>query len=207
MSGITERGLASDMRFPGRSLVVRRLLGWMFCAMSAPFAGCVLPVAPEFQNPPNAPNFYPYVWNTEPVHESTVTLPGVGGPDFPFVAVVGDQNLSDTLYVRWVSDYPPFATNVSKVLSDALDGQGLPIPPSTPQAELRQEIHFPARCDGFAPGMQQHRLVVIVSDRPFLKAGTFSGDLRYNRVAARDNADQSPVTFPIMVGWNVICPP
>ena len=61
---------------------------------------------------------------------------------------------------------------------------------------------------GMRPGPARfYGLVVIVSDRPFLKAGTFDGDLRYNRVATQHNAEQSPVTYPIMAGWNVICPP
>ncbi|MBC8132386.1 MAG: hypothetical protein H7X95_05340 [Deltaproteobacteria bacterium] len=189
--------------------MVSKLLYWtIWATFPSYFAylGCVVPIAPDFQNPPSAPNHYPYFSNTEPIQERTVTIPpGTAGGAFPFVASVGDQNLGDTLYVRWVADYPPFAPNISKVLSDSQDGVGLPIPPSTPPGELRPDIPLQLRCESFAPGMQQHRLVVIVSDRPFLKAGTFSGDLRYNRVETR--ADQSPVTYPIMAGWNVICPP
>lgn len=162
-----------------------------------------MPVAPEFQDPAQAPNFYPYFHNTEPFHERTVTI----GAGYPFVVSVGDQNLGDTLYVRWVSDYPPFLANASKVLSDAPDGLGRPIPPNPPttrQPEVRPPIEFMVQCEGFAPGMSVHRLVIIVSDRPFLKAPTFSGDLRYNRVGTR--ADDLPVTYPIMAGWNVVCP-
>ncbi|MEP6653618.1 MAG: hypothetical protein ABJA82_09685 [Myxococcales bacterium] len=163
-------------------------------------------MAPDFENPPAVPNSYPYVWNTTfPVPESTVTFPTGSGE--PFRVVVGDQNLGDTLYVRWVSDYPPFAINVSKVLSEGANGTGLAIVPTPkPTTELRPDILFSARCESFAPGMQQHRLVVIVADRPFLKAGTFDDGLRYNRVAAQSNPEQSPVTNPTMAGWDVKCP-
>ena len=54
--------------------------------------------------------------------------------------------------------------------------------------------------------MQKHRMVVIVADRPFLKAGTFDDGLRYNRVATQNNREQSPVTNPTMAGWDVKCP-
>lgn len=185
--------------------MARVLLCWTFWSTFVSLAGCVLPVAPDFQNPSAAPNHNPYFSNTDPPNESIVTFPSGSGD--PFRVVVGDQNLGDTLYVRWVSDYPLFASNVSKVLSDGADGTGLAIVP-TPKAptELRPEIRFSARCESFSPGMQQHRLVVIVADRPFLKAETFDVGLRYNRVATQNNTDQSPVTSPIMVGWNVICP-
>ncbi|MEO5768655.1 MAG: hypothetical protein ABIS92_09925 [Polyangia bacterium] len=187
--------------------MARVLLYWTFWSTFVSFAGCVLPVSPDFQNPPAIPNSYPYFWNIFPAAESTVTFPSAGSGE-PFKIQLGDPNLDDTLYVRWISDYPPFAINVSKVLSDGANGTGLAIVP-TPKAptKLRPEIFFPASCESFSPGMQQHRLVVIVADRPFLRAGTFDDGLRYNRVAAQSNTDQSPVTNPIVAGWNVICPP
>lgn len=204
MSRIAAPRSFKSYRFPSLASLVWLLLYWTIWSTFVSFAGCVLPVAPDFENSPPALNYYPYISNTEPFRERTVTFPSAGAGD-PFVVVVGDQNLDDTLYVRWVADYPPYATNVSKPLSEGANGTGLAIVP-TPKAptELRPEIRFSAPCESFSPGMQQHRLVVIVADRPFLKAGTFDGELRYNLVAARNN---TPVTVPTMAGWNVICPP
>lgn len=201
---------STDMREPNCQIfrrpasLVQTLLVWTIWATLAPSIGCIVPVAPEFQDPAQAPNFYPYFHNTEPFQERTVTI----GAGYPFVVSVGDQNLGDTLYVRWVSDYPPFLGNASKVLSDGPNSQGRPIspnPPTTRQPEVRPPIEFMAQCEAFAPSLSPvHRLVVIVADRPFLNAPTFSGDLRYNQVGTR--ADDLPVTYPIMAGWNVVCP-
>jgi hypothetical protein len=203
MSQMAGIGSGNPKSFQDDMKSARILLYWTFWAMFCLLAGCVVPVAPDFQNPPKGLNYYPYLLNSDPVQGSTVTLSG--NQWLSFRVLVGDQNLGDTLYVRWASDYPPFAPSVSKVLVDASDGVGMAIPPPTKQTEIRPEIFYDARCENFAPNMQQHRLVVIVSDRPFVKPASFSGDLRYNLVDTR--ADKSLVTYPIMPGWNVNCPP
>jgi hypothetical protein len=63
------------------------------------------------------------------------------------------------------------------------------------------------RCEIFAMGMEQHRLALVVSDRPFLKVG--SGEFRYSQVETRPGPGNSisPVTYPAMAGWSITCPP
>jgi hypothetical protein len=161
--------------------------------------GCIVPLGPEFENPPAAPNYYPYFSNIDPTPQTVRNLPPVDALEFH--VDVGDQNPEDTLYVRWVSDYPPYTQGVSKILIDGDDGVGKPIPPS--RTEIRPPINFNTRCQEFVPGME-HTLAVIVSDRPFRPASQpFNGDpLRYNLVGTA--AGGAPVTtFVLMTGWTI----
>jgi hypothetical protein len=198
MSELAGEAPGKFLSFQRHETMARLLLKWTIWAIFAPAVACVLPVAPDFQDPLKAPNYYPYFQSTDPIQESIQTPQTLH-------ASVGDQNLGDTLYVRWVSEYPQYVQNLTKVLVDSVDGRGMPYPPApTGQTEIRKSIDYDIDCKLFAPA-QQHRVVVIVSDRPFLMPTTFSGPLRYNLVGPR--ADGSPTTIPIMAGWNIICPP
>lgn len=207
MSEFAGFGIRNSKAFRRLLALVRMLHLWTFWAMLPFVAACVVPVAPDFQTPVKAPNYYPYFSQTAPVQDSTYTVPTAGN-SVRFLASVGDQNLGDTLYVRWVADYPLYVQGISKVLiDDTIASTGLAFPPSTPPMEIRADIPCEFKCTDFAQTTQQHRLVVIVSDRPFVKAPNF-GELRYNQVATRLGPDGSvsPVTNPIMAGWNVVCP-
>jgi hypothetical protein len=70
-----------------------------------------------------------------------------------------DQNVGDTLYVRWLIDYPPYAG------TDPLALQTI-IPPG--QDSIRPPVFFAPNCidNNIAQGLS-HRLLLAVSDRPF----------------------------------------
>ena len=161
---------------------------------------CVVPLAPDFEDPPKEPNFYPYFVDSDPVRESTVSFNAASLP-YPFAVVVGDQNVRDVLYYRWVADYPVFVPNTTRLVQEG------PVPPSSGLAETRTLPVYMVRCESFAMGMEQHRLSLIVSDRPFLKVG--SGELRYSQVATRPGPGNSisPVTYPATAGWSITCLP
>jgi hypothetical protein len=107
-----------------------------------------------------------------------------------FSVVVRDVNPRDRLYVRWASDYPPFEQAASRLQADI----------ETTAGELPVFV-VPANCEKFAKtDSSLHRLVVIVSDRPFEKdpSMTKNPDYPYNVTAAGN--------IPIMAGWMVRCP-
>jgi hypothetical protein len=156
----------------------------MLGVLGALTTGCVLPIGPDFQNPPQAPNYPPSFQLFEPYQETAVSeLPQ------DFYVLLQDPNPLDTLHVRWAIDYPPYIQSRSRLV---VDEQTL-----LPTA-LRQVTYPLENCDNFKPG-SEHKLVVIVSDRPFADIGLFSDTDRYNKTV-----DDSP---PIMAGWPVdACP-
>ena len=117
MSGFLEPRLKNFATF-GRFLAsVQFLLKWTFWSTLLCAGGCVVPVEPHFQDPPQAPNYYPYLSNADPIAQTAVTVQPAPGM-LVFNVQVGDQNLDDTLYVRWVSDYPPYTNGLSKIVVD-----------------------------------------------------------------------------------------
>jgi len=158
------------------------LLYWTIWSTFAFNSGCVLPVSPEFQPTPAAPNYPPAFVRSEPFAETTVSA----HPQ-TFTVEVVDPNPADKLYVRWVSDYPPFTAR-SRLLVDDVEGR-----PQGPPISFEG-----SRCEKFAMGME-HELVVIVSDRKFRPYDQFTSDFRFNLVEGGGT--------PIMMAWDLVnCP-
>jgi len=157
---------------------------WTLWAVLLAPLGCVVPLAPEFQDPPAASNTPPRFLSSDPAFEVQRNAPQ------DFAVKVEDVNPRDRLYVRWASDYPSFEQSSSRLLADIETTAGnLPL------------FRVPAKCDDFAmTDSKMHRLVVIVSDQPFVKdpSKTNNPDYRYS---ATVNS-----SVPIMAGWVVVCP-
>jgi hypothetical protein len=126
-------------------------------------SGCILPLAPEFQDPPASENFAPRITEASPALGMVVTP--AQGMLLPFKVTLTDPNLGDDLYVRWVVDYPPYSTNTR------------PFPPqmyphSTATPPPPQDVSISIDCvnANLAP-INQHQLMVIVADRPFADPG------------------------------------
>lgn len=147
--------------------------------------GCVLPVSPDFQNPPLAPNYPPSFDFFEPYQETDVSqLPQ------DFTVLLSDPNPQDTLHVRWAIDYPPYVQSRSLLV---IDEQTL-----TPGSLKPVSYHLDS-CANFKATGAEHKVAVIVSDRPFQPVGLFSGIARYNQTEG--------MLPPIMAGWSVsACP-
>jgi hypothetical protein len=199
MSGFLGQSLKNSAQLRWVIRQVRILLNWTIWATFLPSSGCVVPVAPEFQNPSAAPNYGPYFVDTDPFAETQA----IAGQDF--TVRVADPNPGDVLYVRWASDYPPFVQTRSKLLVDGatLAATGGPRPThyatrDSNGVDCRDFTQFPPGAD--------HKLVVIVSDRPFVPPAEVST----NRVD-RYNAVQGDANFtfpPLMAAWTVQqCPP
>ena len=119
--------------------------------------GCVIPIAPEFEVPEG--NLSPYIVTAEPRENAFVA------EDQEIAVVVGDPNLADTLYYRWVFNYPPFTLPASRwSVEDTIPAAlgGSPVRNTT--IRIR-----PACFRDLVPGSDQHRAMLVVSDRPFVE--------------------------------------
>lgn len=132
-------------------------------------------------------NFPPYFTDSNPTFwKKEVFTPQT------FTVKVRDRNPLDKLYARWVSDYPDFEEAFSKLLlaEDKVAGGSDDVTFTYGQV--------PADCANFAPRQDpNHRLVVFVSDRPFLPPADSNPDRPY------DSTKGDAVT--ITGGWNIIC--
>ena len=118
---------------------------------------CVIPLAPQFEDPPAAQNFAPRIVDTTPIDGELVSTK-------MFRAVITDPNPADDLYVLWLADFPPFGSNSRQLSSPTF----LHSPTgASPQFETTLTVD----CFGsnLATGLTQHQIMVAVGDRPFIK--------------------------------------
>ncbi len=151
----------------------RRLVGLVpFAALVCLAVGCVVPVSPRFEDPEE--NFPPYLVESRPPVGSIVTA---ADGEAEFSVTLADPNLADRLYVRWIFDYPTYQ-DVTRV------AEGPILPPSADGTEVRDPIRIAASCvvHNIARGLTQHRLMLAVSDRPFVKASDAPADFRVTTV-------------------------
>lgn len=152
--------------------------------------GCVVPIAPQFDDEANSP---PYVESSSPAVGDIITL-RTRTEQREISATLSDQNLTDSLYVRWLIDYP--SGDSGRTLTEMnLAGAKAPARPSLP---FVVSCSFPGG-GTLAPGL--HRLVMSVSDRPF-----------QNPFIGQDVDPEGPLDTPsekanrIRVVWILSCP-
>lgn len=132
-------------------------------------SACVLPIAPEFEDPPG--NSPPFLASSNPTEGSVLT-----GASSEIEVVIGDDNLNDKLIGRWFIDYPPFDEAVTRMVHEFRL-------PSSGKAE-REKTLFAPNCveDQIATGMASHRISLSVADRPFLPEEQSPPSLRLDSV-------------------------
>jgi hypothetical protein len=142
--------------------VARMLLRSAGICLVSVMSACVLPIAPEFQDPPASQNFAPEILDTDPVAGSIVSVTGTVPT---FHVLVTDPNVGDDLQVRWIADYPPFVNGKTSVIVTT------PVP-SSGTVQIHDVTHQP-NCviDHLAP-TSTHQFFVVVADRMFLDPGT-----------------------------------
>jgi hypothetical protein len=117
--------------------------------------GCILPLAPEFEEELRAP---PFVVSSRPAVGSMVR-----DSEAVFEVEFQDPNSTDDLYVRWVIDFPPFTENLSRTIDyNPQKNRG-------PGQINRHRVAFSPSCVShlISPAVSQHRLMLLISDRPF----------------------------------------
>src|SRR5436190_13153829 len=109
------RGVASEgARAAVRSVLARLLLfvleqvskldrNLLLLLVASPMAACIIPAGPEFQDPAGAPDSPPYLWTESPDEGTTVVS---GTPTFSVTP--GDPNVTDKIFVKWITEFPPF---------------------------------------------------------------------------------------------------
>lgn len=141
-------------------------------------SACVIPLAPEFQDPVEVKNYPPVIDNTDPPIGATVSTDdqGVGH----FRVRISDPNLSDWLHLKLLADYPPADTNTAQ-LSTVLQGEYAPVdPPSTDTVRVH-DTSFGISCASATPklaaSINPHRIVLLVADRDFRTDSSKTGGL------------------------------
>jgi hypothetical protein len=117
--------------------------------------GCVLPLAPSYDDPPAERNYAPTLTTFAP--PQGFVSPGA------LSVTVSDPNVGDDLVVRWILEYPPYTAGRTRVLRDdpfthSADGKELQQPSKTPDLG----------CLYLAQGISSHPITALVADRPFL---------------------------------------
>jgi hypothetical protein len=138
-------------------------------------SACVLPVGPEFQDPPGAANASPIIVDSTPDIGMRVT--GKSGDTFTFSITVTDPNPGDTLHVRWVVDYPPFSSANTRVVQP-----DYPVQPS--QSGLPQQTPVSQQIGCLTPlsALPSHQVMAIVADREFLPSLPAPAPVDYGRL-------------------------
>ena len=130
-------------------------------------SACIIPVAPNFQDPPSVPGAGPFLSGFTPgSFGEHVTVPVPDGRQFS--ANVIDQDINPTLYVRWAVDYPPLVDGVTYW------EPGPMIKPSSPgQPISTTTITQLITCRWITqPLTSTHQLELIVSDGAFADTST-----------------------------------
>ncbi len=119
-------------------------------------SACIIPVAPNFQDPPNQPDSVPYlqVLSGTPAFNSIYPLTG---PSTTFFVNVTDPDPGATLYYEWVFDYPQSALGTPQLAN--ANNAGL-----SPPARLFQDVS----CQRVvATQSTTHQLELFVANGPF----------------------------------------
>ena len=124
----------------------------------ASMSACALPIGPDFQDPLASTNYYPIIEDSSPP-EGTIVF-GMQSTSTTFTVTVSDPNIVDSLYLRWLADFPPSDDN-TRFLADQM------IPASQDGSQLHESRSFEVTCQKLAPSIQTHQITVIVADRMF----------------------------------------
>lgn len=165
-----QRAAAGSARAAGQSLLARLLLfvlqhlskldrKLLLLLVASPMSACIIPAGPEFQDPIGVPDSPPYLVAVSPDQGLTVAR------DDPFVVQPGDLNVDDPIFVKWITEFPPFVPNVTNDLMTD------PIAPSADGSPTRRPSKFTPSCTRVNPFVSAHQIVALISDRPFTSAG------------------------------------
>ena len=151
-------------------------------------SGCVVPIAPDFTDPPVAQNFPPQLLG------DTATPPFLAETAMTkFSVIVTDPNGGDDLYVRWYVDYPPVALTFTRALF-------APITTIVHRADGAQQftqIDMMVDCtrDVLSSAIPRHQIAVLVGDRDFAPE---AGDLSLLKADPTMLKDGS---HAVLAGW------
>lgn len=130
----------------------RKLL-LLFAASLMP--ACIIPVGPNWQDPPGERNHTPELVSFMPPVGMRVTT-----SQAEFRVLVSDPD-GDLMFAKWFADFPPFMQGISFIDSQ----KPIDASPGTPG-----ESTFTPTCpDKLSPSRTTHQILVAISDRRFLE--------------------------------------
>jgi hypothetical protein len=139
------------------------------------FSGCVLPLSPSFEDPPADRNYPPAVMGTDPVQG--FVLPGT------LRVTVTDPNVGDSIYLRWIAEYPPYDDVKTRTLSDAT------VPPSADGKQVySNQPSENIGCGYLAVQTSVHPITVLITDRPFPTLVDFPNMTREEQITKINDA-------------------
>jgi hypothetical protein len=173
------------LRQLARSLLSLKVGLVVLLTLVSSMSACVVPVAPNFQDPLGEPNVPPYIANAMPAVGSFV--PNDTGA---FAVTVTDQN-GDTLSYRWVIDYPPYS--VSNTRPQAIGT----VTVAANAGQQSNPLMLSSPCDlNPAPTVAVHQLEFILADRDFDTADP----------KVLDALLPGSVGFVVRANWTFSCP-
>jgi hypothetical protein len=183
---------------PRVSALVRILLFWPILTIcGSSLEGCVLPIGPNFHDPPAAtpiPELPPYFGVTTPQLETVVNYGEMAqGAFIMFEVSISDPNPTDSVSVRWIANYPPNTTSEStKVIgNESMDFVG-----------GATEVHFIKKvvCKDL-PNAADRTLAIVVSDRGFASAPSSMDPNLYSYFVDDHNVLQQTT---VIGSWRII---
>ena len=122
---------------------------------------CIIPVGPNWQDPPGARNSPPTTLSVFPPEGSKVVGSANGNV---FSVTPTDNDVGDNLWVRWITEFPPFIEGVTQVI------QTDPIPASTNGAPLAVEKSFTITCPYLSASLTTHQIMAAIADAEFISS-------------------------------------
>jgi hypothetical protein len=164
------RAVARAARATGRSAVARLLLSLLdhlskldrkllLLLLASPISACIIPVGPEFQDPPGDPDSPPFLISESPDEGTTVV-----SATATFVVRPGDFNVGDTIYVKWITEFPPAVPQPSGTFFLEPDELG----PSADGSFVRDASKFSPNCSQVNNAASTHHITAAISDRRFV---------------------------------------
>jgi hypothetical protein len=156
----------TDVARPPRvaRMLLRSVLTSLVCAMPFWMSACVLPIAPAFQDPAASVNYAPEILLPDPMLGSIVSGTPMKAPTFH--VTVSDPNVGDTLYVRFLADYPPNTANTRNLTPPERT-----FAPTADGTRIVGDVDVTPSCSVFnLANIPIHQIMVVVADSPFLDA-------------------------------------
>jgi len=124
---------------------------------------CIIPVGPDWGNPPGEPNLPPRFEVTKPVSGSHIGAAGVQ----TFTITVSDPNVREPLFLKWLEEFPPFTVETHEIAA-----MNPMVPPSATGEAMRAPIPEMFDCGKLANNTKtEHLITAVVADRPFVIGG------------------------------------
>jgi hypothetical protein len=139
-------------------------------------SACIIPVAPNFQDPPSPPDSPPFLSDLMPHPGSVSSVMDPINVGATFSGNVTDQTIGVTLHVRWALNFPPTpGAPPTQVLNDR------PLsPPQDGQPIVDQSVEQTVKCNlltsSMPPSDGRYALELIVADSPLSNDPTLPAD-------------------------------